>query len=143
MSRQKSLNLLPSKAIIQIMYVYIVCNIKPYMINKVNILNNFISIWLNEFVMVYLKYFSQSNMIYCFIVDFRLFFVCDISKQTVTSIICSFFMFYSMVGKCMTQWQKLSVFWQQAGHVEMYIVLINTTNKVRQLYIFQCWWLNI
>ena len=45
-------------------------------------------------------------------------------------------MFYSMVDKCMTQWQKFSVFWQQAGHVEIYIVLINTTNQVRQLYIF-------
>ena len=31
----------------------------------------------------------------------------------------------------MTQWQKFSVFWQQAGHVEIIIVLINTTNQVR------------
>ena len=31
----------------------------------------------------------------------------------------------------MTQWQKFSVFWQQAGDVEIYIVLINTTNQVR------------
>ena len=38
------------------------------------------------------------------------------SKQTVMLIIC-FFMFYSMVDKCMSQWQKFSVFWQQAGHV--------------------------
>ena len=45
-------------------------------------------------------------------------------------------MFYSMVNKCMTQWQKFSVFWQQAGDVEIYILLINTTNQVRQLYIF-------
>ena len=60
---------------------------------------------------------------HCFIVDFFLFFVCDI--------IYSFFMFYSIVNKCMTQWQKFSVFWQQAGHVEIYIVLINTTNQVR------------
>ena len=36
----------------------------------------------------------------------------------------------------MIQWQKFSVFWQQAGHVEIYIVLINTANQVRQLYIF-------
>ena len=35
-------------------------------------------------------------------------------------------MFYSMVDKCMTQWQKFSVFWQQAGHVEIQIVLVNT-----------------
>ena len=40
-------------------------------------------------------------------------------------------MFYSMVDKCMTQWQNFSVFWQQADHVEIYIVLINTTNQVR------------
>ena len=52
-------------------------------------------------------------------------------KQTMKLIICSFFMFYSMANKCMTQWQKFSVFWQQAGHVEIYIVLINTTNQVR------------
>ena len=50
-------------------------------------------------------------------------------KQTVKLIIYSFFMFYSMVNKCMTQWQKFSVFWQQAGHVEIYIVLINTTKQ--------------
>ena len=36
----------------------------------------------------------------------------------------------------MTQWQKFSIFWQQAGHEEIYIVLINTTNQVRQLYKF-------
>ena len=40
-------------------------------------------------------------------------------------------MFYSMANKCMTQKQKYSVFWQQAGRVEIYIVLINTTNQVR------------
>ena len=32
-------------------------------------------------------------------------------------------MFYSMLDKCMTQWQRFSVFWQQVGHVEIYIVL--------------------
>ena len=37
-------------------------------------------------------------------------------------------MFYSMVNKCMTQWQKFSVVWKQAGYVEIYIVLINTLN---------------
>ena len=36
----------------------------------------------------------------------------------------------------MTKWQKSLVFWQQPDHVEMYIVLINTTNQVRKLYIF-------
>ena len=36
-----------------------------------------------------------------------------------------------MVNKCMTQWKKFSVFWQQAGYVEIYIDLINTTNQVR------------
>ena len=41
------------------------------------------------------------------------------------------FIFYSMVDKCMTQWQKFSLFWQQAGHVEIYIVLDNITNQVR------------
>ena len=35
-------------------------------------------------------------------------------------------MFYNMVDKGMT-----SLFWQQAGDVEIYIVLINTTNQVR------------
>ena len=40
-------------------------------------------------------------------------------------------MFYSIVDKFMTQWQMFSVFWQQAGHVEIYIVLINTTYQVR------------
>ena len=67
---------------------------------------------------------------YSFIVDFFLFFVCDISDKLIL-IISSFFMFYSMVDKCVTHWQKLSVFWQQAGHVEIYIVLINTTNQMR------------
>ena len=52
-------------------------------------------------------------------------------KQTVKLIICSFFMFYSMANKCMTQWQKFSVFWQQAGHVEIYILLFNTTYEFR------------
>ena len=40
-------------------------------------------------------------------------------------------MFYSMVYKHMTQWQTFSVFWQQAGHVKLYIGLINTANQVR------------
>ena len=41
-------------------------------------------------------------------------------------------MFHSMIDKfAMTQWQKFSIFWQQAGHVEIYIILINTTNQVR------------
>ena len=44
-------------------------------------------------------------------------------------------MFYSMANKCMTQWQKFSVFWQEVGDVKIYIVLINTTNQVRQFYI--------
>ena len=52
-------------------------------------------------------------------------------KQTVILIIYSFFMFYSMVDKCMTQWKMFSVFWQHAGHLEIYIVLINTANQVR------------
>ena len=68
-------------------------------------------------------------MIYCFIVDFFLFFVCDISNKL--WYIYGFFMFYSMVDKCMTQWQMFSLFWQKAGHVEMYIVFINSTNQVR------------
>ena len=41
------------------------------------------------------------------------------------------FIFYDMVDKCMTQWQKFSLFWQQASHVEIYIVLTNITNQVR------------
>ena len=39
MSREKSFKLLPSKTFIQIMYVYIVHNLKPLE----NILNNFIN----------------------------------------------------------------------------------------------------
>ena len=35
-----------------------------------------------------------------------------------------------MVDKCMTQWQTFSLFWQQAGHVEIYNVFINTANQV-------------
>ena len=39
-------------------------------------------------------------------------------------------MFYNMVNKCiMTQWQKFPIFWQQAGHVEIHIVLINATSR--------------
>ena len=51
-------------------------------------------------------------------------------KQTVILYVV-FFMFYSIVDKCMTQWEKFSLFWQQAGHVEIYIVLMNTANQVR------------
>ena len=47
-------------------------------------------------------------------------------KQTVILIMYSFFMFYSMVDKCMTLLQKFSVFWWQANQMEIYIVLINT-----------------
>ena len=33
-------------------------------------------------------------------------------------------MFFSMTDKfIMTQWQTFSIFWQKAGHVEIYIVL--------------------
>ena len=68
-SRQKSFNLLPSKILVQIMYVHIVCNTK-----------------------------SLENMF----------------------------------NKCiMTQCQLFSILWQKAGHVEIYIVLINTTSQVR------------
>ena len=31
----------------------------------------------------------------------------------------------------MTQWQQFLIFWQQAGHVEICIVPINTTNQVK------------
>ena len=62
-----------------------------------------------------------------FLFDFCLWYF----KQTVILIIYSFFMFYSMVDKCVTQWQKLSVFWQQAGRVKIYLVRTNTTNQVR------------
>ena len=48
-------------------------------------------------------------MIYCFIVDFFSFFVCGISN-TLILIIYSFFMFYSMVDKFMTQWPVAEVF---------------------------------
>ena len=43
-------------------------------------------------------------------------------------------MCYSLFDKCiMTQWQRFLIFWEQALHVEIYIVLINTTNQVRSL----------
>ena len=35
-------------------------------------------------------------------------------------------MFYIMVDKCMIQWQKFSVFLQQAVDVEIYTVFGNT-----------------
>ena len=133
MSRQRSFNL--SKTFIQIMYLYIMRNIKPLE----NILNNFISrsISVNEFVMIevsevfqQLKFQSLCHdlLFHCrFLFVFRLWYF----RQTVKLIIYSFFMYYSIVNKCMTQLQKFSVFWQQTGHVEMYIILINTTNQVR------------
>ena len=65
-------------------------------------------------------------MIYCFIVDS----LC-VLKQAVLMTFYSIFMFYSMVDKCMNKWQKFSAFWQQAGHMETYIVLINTNKQVR------------
>ena len=53
-------------------------------------------------------------------------------KQTVILIVYSFFMFYSLVDKClMTQGQQFSIFWQQADHLEIYIVPTSTTNQVR------------
>ena len=40
-------------------------------------------------------------------------------------------MFHSMVDKClMTQEQQFKIFWQKAGHLELYIVPISTTNQV-------------
>ena len=74
---------------------------------------------------------------YRFLFDFCLWYF----KQTVILFIYIFFMFYSMVDKFMTHQQRFSVFWQQAGHVEIYIVLINTINQVKELYIFGYWWL--
>ena len=60
-------------------------------------------------------------MIYCLIVDFCLFFVCDISNKLSMILIIynSFFMFYSMFDKFMTQWLKFAVFWQQPGRAEI------------------------
>ena len=47
-------------------------------------------------------------------------------------IIYTFFMFYNKFDeRIMRLWQKFLVFWQQAGHVEIHIVLINTTNQIR------------
>ena len=40
---------------------------------------------------------------------FLFVFVCDISSCDINYL--EFFMFYSMVNQCMTQWQKFSVFW--------------------------------
>ena len=42
--------------------------------------------------------------------------------------------YFSAATALMTQWQKYSVFWQQASHVEIYIVL-NTTNYFSVLMI--------
>ena len=33
------------------------------------------------------------------------------------------------------QWQQCSISWQQAGHVEIYVVLIKTTSQVRTLQV--------
>ena len=40
-------------------------------------------------------------------------------------------MFYSMVNKRIMTLGEFSIFWQEAGHVEIYVVLINTTDQVR------------
>ena len=63
---------------------------------------------------------SHCALIYCFMVDFFLLFVLF---QTNCDINYLLFIFYSMVGKYMTQWQKFLAFWQQACHVEIYITL--------------------
>ena len=126
-----------SEAFIQIMCVYIVRNIKP--LEKKFVLNNFISrsISINEFVMVEVsKVFQQptfQSLWYDLLFHWRFLFVFCLwcFTKTVILIIYRFFMFYSIVDKFMTQWQMFSVFWQQAGHVEIYIVLINTTYQVR------------
>ena len=40
-------------------------------------------------------------------------------------------MFHSMVDKSlMTQEQQFKIFWQKAGHLELYIVPTSTTNQV-------------
>ena len=109
------------------------------------IINNFISrsIWVNEFVMVEVSKVFQRREFQSLCHDllfhcrFPFVFCLWYFKQTVNIIIIIillfivFLMFCSMVKKCMTQWKKFSVFWQQAYHVEIYIVLINTTNQVR------------
>ena len=70
-------------------------------------------------------------MFYCFRLDFFVLFLwyfkvnCNINYLWL-------FMFYSMVCICKTtQWQHRSIRWQQAGHVEIYVVLIKTTSQVR------------
>ena len=36
----------------------------------------------------------------------------------------------------MTQWEQFSIFWQEGGHVEIYIVTINITIPLRYLTSF-------
>ena len=129
--------------------IYCQANTKP--IENISF-NNFISrsIQVNEFVMVELsEVFQQPKfqslchdlLFHCRFLFVFLFVIfqtnCDINYLQFFYVLqhgrCFMFMFY-----CMTQWQKFSVFWQQAGHGGIYIVLIDTTNQVRQLYIFQC-----
>ena len=50
-----------------------------------------------------------------------IFGFCLISQKAMMLIICSFFMFCSMVDKClMTLEQQFSIFWQQTSHLEIY-----------------------
>ena len=75
--------------------------------------------------MLILNYFSNlsfSNfvMIYCFNPDLFLIFFGDFSKNYDINYL-QFFMFYGMGDKClMTPGQQFSIFWQEAGHLEIY-----------------------
>ena len=61
-------------------------------------------------------------MIYGFSLDF-LFCFCGILRQIVILINYSFYL-------CFTTWLRI-ICWQQASHVEIYVLSINANNQVR------------
>ena len=74
--------------------------------------------------MFILNYFSKLSfsyfvMFYCYNAELFLIFLVIFQKNFDIDYL-KFFMFYSMVDKClMTPRQQLSIFWQEAGHLEI------------------------
>ena len=57
-------------------------------------------------------------MIYCFNLDFYVFFVCGISRKTVISFSYVFLCFTAWLVNIITQAQQSSTCWRQASHME-------------------------
>ena len=96
------------------MYAYIVRNIKP-------LENEFVMVEVSEALQ--LKKFQSLCHDLLFHCKFFFGFCLCFQTKLWNSLFIVFFMFYNMVDKCMTQWQKFSVFWQQVGCVEIYIYI--------------------